>query len=215
MLSWSLNVFFAFMRLSFLISVKPLTTENTENKTTPKICKITVWVVLWKDRQASGTQSVLKLLVKRVLTTTKEPNGHCCEFVEKKTWQFWKIKLSLPHYWRLFEGEGTHESWTSWFASFLYLKLRWLKIFLQVGYIVVCRFFISRKIFSHVKRGQTIFVSALRKNQSCKLILNDLKRLSVLGRNTCKINLLIEKIQGFFSTIDSALYLNGAGANTS
>ena len=25
-----------------LISVKPLTTENTENKTTPKICKITV-----------------------------------------------------------------------------------------------------------------------------------------------------------------------------
>ena len=25
----------------FLISVKPLTTENTENKTTPKICKIT------------------------------------------------------------------------------------------------------------------------------------------------------------------------------
>ena len=27
----------------FLISVKPLTTENTENKTTPKICKITVF----------------------------------------------------------------------------------------------------------------------------------------------------------------------------
>ena len=26
-----------------LISVKPLTTENTENKTTPKICKITVF----------------------------------------------------------------------------------------------------------------------------------------------------------------------------
>ena len=26
----------------FLISVKPMTTENTENKTTPKICKITV-----------------------------------------------------------------------------------------------------------------------------------------------------------------------------
>ena len=26
----------------FLISVKPLTTEITENKTTPKICKITV-----------------------------------------------------------------------------------------------------------------------------------------------------------------------------
>ena len=26
----------------FLISVKPLTAENTENKTTPKICKITV-----------------------------------------------------------------------------------------------------------------------------------------------------------------------------
>ena len=25
----------------FLISVKPMTTENTENKTTPKICKIT------------------------------------------------------------------------------------------------------------------------------------------------------------------------------
>ena len=25
-----------------LISVKPLTTENTENKTTPNICKITV-----------------------------------------------------------------------------------------------------------------------------------------------------------------------------
>ena len=29
----------------FLISVKPLTTENTENKTTPKICKITVMLV--------------------------------------------------------------------------------------------------------------------------------------------------------------------------
>ena len=30
----------------FLISAKPLTTENTENKTTPKICKITVmaWI---------------------------------------------------------------------------------------------------------------------------------------------------------------------------
>ena len=26
----------------FLISVKPLTSENTENKTTPKICVITV-----------------------------------------------------------------------------------------------------------------------------------------------------------------------------
>ena len=26
----------------FLISVKPMTTENTENKTAPKICKITV-----------------------------------------------------------------------------------------------------------------------------------------------------------------------------
>ena len=33
MLLWYLGVFF--------ISVKPLTTENTENKTTPKICKIT------------------------------------------------------------------------------------------------------------------------------------------------------------------------------
>ena len=30
----------------FLISVKPMTTENTENKTTPKICKITVPLVL-------------------------------------------------------------------------------------------------------------------------------------------------------------------------
>ena len=41
MLSWSLNVF---SHLGvFLISVKPLTTENTENKTTPKICKITVF----------------------------------------------------------------------------------------------------------------------------------------------------------------------------
>ena len=40
MLSWSINVF---SHLGvFLISVKPLTTENTENKTTPKICKITV-----------------------------------------------------------------------------------------------------------------------------------------------------------------------------
>ena len=40
MLSWSLNVF---SHLGvFFISVKPLTTENTENKTTPKICKITV-----------------------------------------------------------------------------------------------------------------------------------------------------------------------------
>ena len=29
----------------FLISVKPMTTENTENKTTPKICKITVSII--------------------------------------------------------------------------------------------------------------------------------------------------------------------------
>ena len=32
--------------MSFLILVKPLTTENTENKTTPKICKITVFLSL-------------------------------------------------------------------------------------------------------------------------------------------------------------------------
>ena len=32
-----------FLILGFLILVKPLTTENTENKTTPKICKITVY----------------------------------------------------------------------------------------------------------------------------------------------------------------------------
>ena len=48
----------------FLISVKPLTTENTENKTTPKICKITVYRVIMskyaseydvsKDRLGSG-----------------------------------------------------------------------------------------------------------------------------------------------------------------
>ena len=30
-----------------LISVKPLTTEITENKTTPKFCKITVILILW------------------------------------------------------------------------------------------------------------------------------------------------------------------------
>ena len=43
MLSWSLYVF----RILgvFLISVKPLTTEITENKTTPNICKITVYVL--------------------------------------------------------------------------------------------------------------------------------------------------------------------------
>ena len=41
----------------FLISVKPLTTENTENKMTPKICKITVdrwrkqaWMKKWDKR---------------------------------------------------------------------------------------------------------------------------------------------------------------------
>ena len=38
--SWSRNVFFHLG--VFLISVKRLTTEITENKTTPKICKITV-----------------------------------------------------------------------------------------------------------------------------------------------------------------------------
>ena len=37
MLSWSLNVF------SHLGVFKPVTTENTRNKTTPKICKITVY----------------------------------------------------------------------------------------------------------------------------------------------------------------------------
>ena len=30
----------------FLISVKPMSTENTENKTTPKICKTTVHAVV-------------------------------------------------------------------------------------------------------------------------------------------------------------------------
>ena len=41
MLSRSLDVFFSF-RCFFLISVKLLTTEKTENKTTSNICKITV-----------------------------------------------------------------------------------------------------------------------------------------------------------------------------
>ena len=40
MLSRLLNVFSHFGVC--LISVKPLTAENTENKTTPKVCKITV-----------------------------------------------------------------------------------------------------------------------------------------------------------------------------
>ena len=44
MLPWSLHVF-SHLGVS-LISVKPLTTENTENKTTPKICKITVFNIL-------------------------------------------------------------------------------------------------------------------------------------------------------------------------
>ena len=33
----------------FLISVKPSTTENTENKTTPKICKITIFFCMYKE----------------------------------------------------------------------------------------------------------------------------------------------------------------------
>ena len=52
MLSWSLIVFFPLG--VFLISVKTLTTEITENKTTPKICKITVlWhVIVHKCKKA-------------------------------------------------------------------------------------------------------------------------------------------------------------------
>ena len=45
MLSSSLNAFFSHLGV-FLFSVKPSTTENTENKTTPKICKITVFMIL-------------------------------------------------------------------------------------------------------------------------------------------------------------------------
>ena len=40
MLSWSLNAFSSHLGV-FLISVKPLTIENTEKKTSPKNCKIT------------------------------------------------------------------------------------------------------------------------------------------------------------------------------
>ena len=50
MLSWSLKVFSH--SGIFLISVKPLTTENSENKTTPKICKkMTVYVLLGAQTQ--------------------------------------------------------------------------------------------------------------------------------------------------------------------
>ena len=40
-LSWPLNVFFSFWRLFDFGKTTDLTTENTENKTTPKNCKIT------------------------------------------------------------------------------------------------------------------------------------------------------------------------------
>ena len=40
LLRW-LHAFYSHLGV-FLISVKPLTTEITENKTTPKFCKITV-----------------------------------------------------------------------------------------------------------------------------------------------------------------------------
>ena len=39
----------------FLISVKPLATEKTENKTTPKVCKITV-VYKFLLRQNVGSE---------------------------------------------------------------------------------------------------------------------------------------------------------------
>ena len=42
----------------FLISVKPLSTKNTENKTSPKICKITVLLLVKLEaRRSSQSQS--------------------------------------------------------------------------------------------------------------------------------------------------------------
>ena len=57
MLPWLLHVFFSF-RCLFLFSVKPLKpliTEITKNKTTPKICIITVPLFFLSARQLSHT----------------------------------------------------------------------------------------------------------------------------------------------------------------
>ena len=53
MLSWSLNVFFLIW-VSYLISVKPFTTEITENKTKLKICKITVTLTFFERQVTCG-----------------------------------------------------------------------------------------------------------------------------------------------------------------
>ena len=49
----------------FLISVKPLTTENTENKTTSKICKITVCLFaptqMFLDRRVATYRKLRKV----------------------------------------------------------------------------------------------------------------------------------------------------------
>ena len=68
----------------FLISVKSLTTENTENKTTPKICKITVTERKGERRSGKGkdalaeTENITNTLTParaRVLHPTKRTHG--------------------------------------------------------------------------------------------------------------------------------------------
>ena len=71
----------------FLISVKPMTTENTKNKTTPKICKITVYAMLWvcKTRESD---------LARCDMYSKSETWHCqCHKIVSKCKQtFWHAK---------------------------------------------------------------------------------------------------------------------------
>ena len=53
----------------FLISVKPLTTENTENKTTQKICKLQIEATLTREKVLEfardnhmGKQTIVRVL---------------------------------------------------------------------------------------------------------------------------------------------------------
>ena len=67
------SMYFSHLRV-FLISVKPVTTENTENKTTPKFFKITV---VWKHH---AVQTCLLVLVR----PKQKKNGHLDVYLRLK-----------------------------------------------------------------------------------------------------------------------------------
>ena len=100
MLSWLLNVF---SHLGvFLISVKPMTTENTENKTTPKICKITVHCAAVfsssKFEQSDGINLTSQILPSgsSISKVWSVKSSMRCENQSKLPWRWRCVTSSMP-----------------------------------------------------------------------------------------------------------------------